>query len=55
MVRQAAGEFPDLQNYVNLWPIDDVILTRLKYTSRRARQKEEAILAGPEHNASIYS
>ncbi|KAG1770580.1 hypothetical protein EV702DRAFT_1202351 [Suillus placidus] len=43
---KAAGEFPDLQNYVNLWQIDDIILTRLKYTSQRARQKEEAILAG---------
>ncbi|KAG2342969.1 hypothetical protein BDR05DRAFT_1000286 [Suillus weaverae] len=42
----AAVEFPDLQNYVNLWPIDDIILTRLKYTSRHARQKEEAILVG---------
>ncbi|KAG2336179.1 hypothetical protein BDR05DRAFT_839972, partial [Suillus weaverae] len=35
---KAAGEFPDLQNYVNLWPIDDIILTRLKYMSRCARQ-----------------
>lgn len=46
MVDQAVGEFPDLENYSNLWPIDDMILTRLKYTSRHARQKEEMTIVG---------
>ncbi|KAG2141210.1 uncharacterized protein EDB93DRAFT_1252668 [Suillus bovinus] len=33
---KALDKFPDLENYSNLWPVNDVIMTCLKYTSCRA-------------------
>ncbi|KAG1867183.1 hypothetical protein DFJ58DRAFT_838193 [Suillus subalutaceus] len=30
---KALDNFPDLDNYNNLWPVNDMIMTRLKYTS----------------------
>ncbi|KAG1781453.1 hypothetical protein EV702DRAFT_1192946 [Suillus placidus] len=31
--------FPDLENYSNLWPVNDMIMTHLKYMSGRTREK----------------
>ncbi|KAG1728473.1 hypothetical protein EDD22DRAFT_961037 [Suillus occidentalis] len=36
---KAANEFPELEKYTNLWPVNDMIMSRLKYTSGCARQK----------------
>ncbi|KAG1720022.1 hypothetical protein EDB19DRAFT_1918325 [Suillus lakei] len=30
---KALNEFPDLENYSNAWPVTDIIMTHLKYTS----------------------
>ncbi|KAG1726549.1 uncharacterized protein EDB91DRAFT_1086768, partial [Suillus paluster] len=38
--------FPDLDNYNNLWPVNDLIMTRLKYTSGRARRKVGEMAVG---------
>ncbi|KAF8530152.1 hypothetical protein BU17DRAFT_59924 [Hysterangium stoloniferum] len=41
LVCHATNEnFPELDNYVNCWPVDDMIKMQLKYTSSRARLKE---------------
>ncbi|KAG1859696.1 hypothetical protein F4604DRAFT_1930674 [Suillus subluteus] len=40
------NNFPDLDNYNNLWPVNDMIMTRLKYTSGHARQKEGEMAVG---------
>ncbi|KAG2053386.1 hypothetical protein BDR06DRAFT_1008779 [Suillus hirtellus] len=37
MCGKALDNFPDLDNYTNLWPVNDLIMTHLKYTSGRAR------------------
>ncbi|KAG2123446.1 hypothetical protein DEU56DRAFT_917409 [Suillus clintonianus] len=34
---KALDDFPDLENYSNLWPVNDLIMMRLKYMSGRAR------------------
>ncbi|KAG1726501.1 uncharacterized protein EDB91DRAFT_1254277 [Suillus paluster] len=34
---KALDNFPDLDNYNNLWPVNDLIMTHLKYTSGHAR------------------
>ncbi|KAG2740496.1 hypothetical protein P692DRAFT_20658526, partial [Suillus brevipes Sb2] len=31
---KAIDRFPDLEDYSDLWPVNDIITTRLKYTSR---------------------
>ncbi|KAG2102306.1 hypothetical protein BD769DRAFT_1390137 [Suillus cothurnatus] len=46
IVYQALDEFPDLENYSNSWPASDMIMTRLKYTSGRARRKEGEMALG---------
>jgi len=46
MVYKAIDEFPDLENYSNLWPVNDMIMTRLKYMSSRARRKEGEMALG---------
>jgi hypothetical protein len=46
MTSQALDNFPDLENYSNLWPVNDLIMMRLKYTSGRARRKEGEMAAG---------
>ncbi|KAF8514004.1 hypothetical protein BU17DRAFT_68560 [Hysterangium stoloniferum] len=38
--------FPELDNYVNCWPVDDMIKMWLKYTSSRARLKELKKVSG---------
>ncbi|KAG1738161.1 uncharacterized protein EDB91DRAFT_1249483 [Suillus paluster] len=38
---KAIDKFPDLENYSDLWPVNDIILTRLKYMSRHVMQKEQ--------------
>lgn len=43
---QAVNAFPDLENYSGYWPLNDMIMMRLKYTSGRARQKEAKLGAG---------
>ncbi|KAG1901223.1 uncharacterized protein F5891DRAFT_1187918 [Suillus fuscotomentosus] len=43
---KALDNFPDLDNYCSLWPVNDMIMTRLKYTSGRARQKMGEMAAG---------
>ncbi|KAG1844360.1 hypothetical protein F4604DRAFT_1689118 [Suillus subluteus] len=37
---KALDNFPDLDNYNNLWPVNDTIMTCLKYMSGCARRKE---------------
>ncbi|KIK33157.1 hypothetical protein CY34DRAFT_18549 [Suillus luteus UH-Slu-Lm8-n1] len=43
---KALDNFLDLGNYSNLWPVNDLIMMRLKYTSGRARRKEGEMAAG---------
>ncbi|KAG1789905.1 uncharacterized protein HD556DRAFT_1446693 [Suillus plorans] len=43
---KALDEFPDLENYSNLWPASDMIMTRLKYMSCRARRKDGEMALG---------
>ncbi|KAG1887549.1 uncharacterized protein F5891DRAFT_1199594 [Suillus fuscotomentosus] len=43
---KALHEFPDLEDYSNSWPANDMIMTRLKYTSGRARRKEGEMALG---------
>jgi len=38
---KATDKFPALQGYANCWPIVDLIRLELKYTSGRARLKEQ--------------
>ncbi|KAF8449203.1 hypothetical protein L210DRAFT_933952 [Boletus edulis BED1] len=38
--------FPNLENYSNVWPVNDMIMMRLKYTSSRARRCEIKAAAG---------
>ncbi|KAI6146003.1 hypothetical protein BKA82DRAFT_33601 [Pisolithus tinctorius] len=43
---KAVAAFPDLDNYANAWPVSDMIMMRLKYTSSRARRQEVEMAAG---------
>ncbi|KIJ65078.1 hypothetical protein HYDPIDRAFT_167379 [Hydnomerulius pinastri MD-312] len=43
---KAADKFPDLDNYSNCWPVNDIIMMRLKYTSSRTRRQEVEMVAG---------
>ncbi|KAG1769699.1 hypothetical protein EV702DRAFT_1202727 [Suillus placidus] len=43
---KALDKFPDLENYSNLWPARDMIMTRLKYTSCHARRKDGEMALG---------
>ncbi|KAG1901303.1 uncharacterized protein F5891DRAFT_1187578 [Suillus fuscotomentosus] len=43
---KAVDAFPDLENYSEFWPVNDMIMMRLKYTSGRARQKEAGMVTG---------
>ncbi|KAG2109489.1 hypothetical protein BD769DRAFT_1674864 [Suillus cothurnatus] len=43
---KAVDAFPNLENYSEFWPVNDVIMMRLKYTSGRARQKEAGMAMG---------
>ncbi|KAG1812802.1 uncharacterized protein BJ212DRAFT_1482872 [Suillus subaureus] len=43
---KALNNFPDLDNYNNLWPVNDLIMTHLKYTSGRMRQKVGEMAVG---------
>ncbi|KAG2059881.1 hypothetical protein BDR06DRAFT_1002952 [Suillus hirtellus] len=38
--------FPDLNDYSSLWPVNDMIMTCLKYTSGHTRQKVGEMAAG---------
>ncbi|KAG1843966.1 hypothetical protein F4604DRAFT_1937821 [Suillus subluteus] len=40
------NNFPDLDNYNNLWPVSDMIMTCLKYTSGHTRRKEGEMAVG---------
>ena len=39
MIQQAMEKFPDLENYSYCWPVNDMVMMHLKYTSSRARRK----------------
>ncbi|KAG1836202.1 hypothetical protein DFJ58DRAFT_735128 [Suillus subalutaceus] len=43
---KAVNAFPNLENYSKFWPVDDMIMMRLKYTLGRARQKEAGMAMG---------
>ncbi|KAG2746667.1 hypothetical protein P692DRAFT_201867553 [Suillus brevipes Sb2] len=43
---KAVDAFPDLENYIEFWPVNDIVMMRLKYTSGRARQKEAEMVTG---------
>ena len=38
--------FPDLENYSNCWPVTDLIMIHLKYTSSHAQRHEVEFVAG---------
>ncbi|KIJ68875.1 hypothetical protein HYDPIDRAFT_25127 [Hydnomerulius pinastri MD-312] len=38
---KAVDAFPDLENYSNYWPVNNIIMMRLKYTSGRAQRRQE--------------
>ncbi|KAG6369918.1 hypothetical protein JVT61DRAFT_13385 [Boletus reticuloceps] len=42
---KATAAIPDLENYRDCWPVNDIIMMRLKYTSGRARRQEIEIAA----------
>ncbi|KAF8588060.1 hypothetical protein K439DRAFT_1613813 [Ramaria rubella] len=42
----AMEDFPELASYSGSWPVMDLIKMRLKYTSVRARRKEEKMVLG---------
>lgn len=46
IIFQAVDAFPDLENYEGFWPLNDMIMMRLKYTSGRARQKKARMVVG---------
>ncbi|KAG6371890.1 hypothetical protein JVT61DRAFT_3269 [Boletus reticuloceps] len=46
-------KFPDLENYSNCWPINDMIMMRLKYTSSRARRQEMEMAAGKRKSSKV--
>jgi hypothetical protein len=46
MVYWAVNAFPDLENYIEFWPVNDIVMMRLKYTSGCARQKEAEMVTG---------
>ncbi|KAG1720461.1 uncharacterized protein EDB91DRAFT_1088837 [Suillus paluster] len=43
---KAVNAFLDLENYSGFWPLNNMIMMRLKYTSGRARQKEAKMAVG---------
>ncbi|KAG1848865.1 hypothetical protein F4604DRAFT_1687572 [Suillus subluteus] len=43
---KAVDAFPDLENYRDFWPLNDMIMMHLKYTSGRARQTQAMMAAG---------
>ncbi|KAG1880914.1 hypothetical protein F4604DRAFT_1922539 [Suillus subluteus] len=43
---KAVDAFPDLENYEGFWPLNDMIMMRLKYTSGCARQKKARMVLG---------
>jgi len=43
---QVVNAFPNLENYSEFWPVNDMIMMRLKYTSGHARQKEAGMAMG---------
>ncbi|KAG2745817.1 hypothetical protein P692DRAFT_20741465 [Suillus brevipes Sb2] len=47
---KAVDAFPDLDNYSRCWPVNDMIMMRLKYTSGRARKMEVGMAAGKSRN-----
>ncbi|KAG1762223.1 hypothetical protein EDD22DRAFT_953301 [Suillus occidentalis] len=49
---KALNSFPDLDNYSNLWPVNDIIMTRLKYTLGHARRKEGEMAVGKSKSKS---
>jgi hypothetical protein len=46
MPLQVIESFPELRDYVDGWPVLDLIKMRLKYTSTRERRREEKMAAG---------
>jgi hypothetical protein len=46
IICQAVNAFPDLENYRDFWPLNDMIMMCLKYTSGRARQKKARMVVG---------
>ncbi|KAI6095614.1 hypothetical protein EDD16DRAFT_1719419 [Pisolithus croceorrhizus] len=52
VVRQKAiDKFPDLEDYSNCWPVNDMIMMRLKYTSSRARRQETEMTVSKKKKA----
>ncbi|KAG1890843.1 hypothetical protein F4604DRAFT_1913657 [Suillus subluteus] len=49
---KSVDAFPDLENYSEFWPVNDIIMMRLKYTSGRARQKEAGMAMGKSNSNS---
>jgi hypothetical protein len=46
IVCQAVNAFLDLDNYSDFWPLNDIIMMHLKYTSGHARQKQARMVMG---------
>lgn len=46
MICQAVDAFLDLENYRDFWPLNDMIMMHLKYTSGRARQTQAKMAVG---------
>ncbi|KAI6167170.1 hypothetical protein EDD17DRAFT_1752546 [Pisolithus thermaeus] len=49
---KAMAAFPDLENYSNCWPVTDMVMMHLKYTSSRVRCQEIEIAAGKAEMAA---
>lgn len=52
---KAVDKFPELKNHQNCWPVTDIIMMRLKYTSSRAQRQEMMMAAGSEQKAEVIS
>ncbi|KAF8120037.1 hypothetical protein EV363DRAFT_1158895 [Boletus edulis] len=50
---KVTDQFPDLDNYTDCWPVNDLIMMRLKYTSSRARRQEVEMAAGKSKKSKV--
>ncbi|KAI6159042.1 hypothetical protein EDD17DRAFT_1762976 [Pisolithus thermaeus] len=51
--QKAVDKFPDLEDYSNCWPVNDIIMMQLKYTSSRARWQETEMAASKKKKAKM--
>jgi hypothetical protein len=53
MISQAKDKFPDIENYSNCWPVNDLIMMHLKYALSHARRLELEMAAGKSKKLKV--